>query len=77
MAADQESTGKRWTRGQLTMALASQLRHGGLNAKSALYAAMDIMADLKVPPEWRQRLGDKIANAIDGDLGDPGTWMKR
>jgi hypothetical protein len=72
-----ETTGKPWTRGQLTMQLASQLKSGGLDAKSAFYAAMDIMADLKVTPEWRARLGDKVANAIDGDLGDPKTWSRR
>lgn len=59
------------------MQLASQLQSGGLDAKSAMYAAMDIMADLKVTPYWRERLGDKVANAIDGDIGDPRTWMKQ
>lgn len=75
--SDQSKTiAKRWTRGQLTMQLAAQLQSGGLDAKSAMYAAMDIMADLKVTPYWRERLGDKVANAIDGDIGDPRTWMR-
>jgi hypothetical protein len=65
----------RFTKGQMVMGLAAQLHGGGLDAAVAMNAAIDIMADLKVPPRWRERLGDKIANAIDGDIADPKTWL--
>lgn len=59
-----------WTSGQLKMALASELHKHGANARIAFDAAMEIVDFGKVPSMWREKLGDKIADAIDADLTD-------
>lgn len=67
---------KHFSKGQMVMGLAAQLHDGGLDAGIAMNAAIDIMADLKTPPKWRKALGDEVADAIDGDIADPKTWLR-
>jgi hypothetical protein len=68
---------RRWTKGQMVMGLAATLEDGGFDAATAMNAAIDIVADLRVPAKWRKQFGDVIADAIDGDLRDPKTWRRQ
>lgn len=68
---------KRFTRGQMVFGLAAHLHDGGLDAAVAMNAAIDIIADLKTPDRWREALGNEVADAIDGDIADPKTWLIR
>ena len=65
----------RFTNGQMKMALASQLEPM-MGATSAFACAMDCVDARRVTDRWREVLPAEVADAIDGDLAGPKTWVK-